>query len=241
MIAALLRARPRRLSCWRARACSRSFDPRRCRRARAPRWRSRASSNGHAAFPHGERAERLDRALTASARPTSSSASSSPPGPTSSAARSRATSRDPAGPMAPFPQAEARATVEARSGKPSRNCSSKFGEPVAAASIAQVHKAEVDRPDGAQAVAVKVLRPGVERRFRATSKPSSSPRACERSIRRRGGCGRSRWSRRWRARWRSRWICGWRPPRFPRWRRTPPTIPASACRRSTGSAPRATC
>ena len=37
-----------------------------------------------------------------------------------------------------------------------------FGEPVAAASIAQVHKAMTK--DGEQ-VAVKILRPGVEKRF----------------------------------------------------------------------------
>ena len=43
-----------------------------------------------------------------------------------------------------------------------------FGPPVAAASIAQVHRAEVDdRRRPRKAVAVKVLRPGIERRFRA--------------------------------------------------------------------------
>src|SRR5262249_51885067 len=41
-----------------------------------------------------------------------------------------------------------------------------FGAPVAAASIAQVHRAEVKAPDGQRPVAVKVLRPGVERRCR---------------------------------------------------------------------------
>ena len=41
-----------------------------------------------------------------------------------------------------------------------------FGPPVAAASIAEVHKAEVVDPDGGRrTVAVKVLRPGVGRRF----------------------------------------------------------------------------
>ena len=42
-----------------------------------------------------------------------------------------------------------------------------FGPPVAAASIAQVHQATIDSGDGPRAVAVKVLRPGVERRFHA--------------------------------------------------------------------------
>jgi ubiquinone biosynthesis protein len=40
-----------------------------------------------------------------------------------------------------------------------------FGEPVAAASIAQVHRATVRTDEGAKPVAVKVLRAGVERRF----------------------------------------------------------------------------
>jgi ubiquinone biosynthesis protein len=40
-----------------------------------------------------------------------------------------------------------------------------FGEPVAAASIAQVHRAEVKTDEGALTVAVKVLRAGTERRF----------------------------------------------------------------------------
>ncbi len=40
-----------------------------------------------------------------------------------------------------------------------------FGEPVAAASIAQVHRATVATPEGRRDVAVKVLRVGVERRF----------------------------------------------------------------------------
>ncbi len=40
-----------------------------------------------------------------------------------------------------------------------------FGEPVAAASIAQVHRAVVTTPQGRRDVAVKVLRVGVERRF----------------------------------------------------------------------------
>jgi ubiquinone biosynthesis protein len=40
-----------------------------------------------------------------------------------------------------------------------------FGEPVAAASIAQVHRASVMTAEGAREVAVKVLREGVDRRF----------------------------------------------------------------------------
>jgi ubiquinone biosynthesis protein len=68
--------------------------------------------------------------------------------------------------MAPFPQAEAETVVVAALGKPLRETFVSFGPAVAAASIAQVHRAEVATPEGRKPVAVKVLRPGVERRFR---------------------------------------------------------------------------
>ncbi len=66
--------------------------------------------------------------------------------------------------MPPFPTLEAKAIVESTLGKPSDAIFSQFGEPVAAASVAQVHRAVV-RATG-ESVAVKVLRPGVHRRFR---------------------------------------------------------------------------
>jgi ubiquinone biosynthesis protein len=68
--------------------------------------------------------------------------------------------------MAPFPQAEAEAIVTASLGKPLSESFASFGPAVAAASIAQVHRAEIETPDGRKAVAVKVLRQDVERRFR---------------------------------------------------------------------------
>jgi ubiquinone biosynthesis protein len=66
--------------------------------------------------------------------------------------------------MPPFPQAEAIAQIEATLGRPLGEIFSSFSEPVAAASIAQVHKATLVS-DG-RTVAVKVLRPGVGRRFK---------------------------------------------------------------------------
>jgi ubiquinone biosynthesis protein len=67
--------------------------------------------------------------------------------------------------MPPFPQAEAEAAVAASLERPLNSVFLSFGPAVAAASIAQVHRAEVATADGPRAVAVKVLRPGVEQRF----------------------------------------------------------------------------
>lgn len=67
----------------------------------------------------------------------------------------------------PFPEAEARATVAAALGRPVETVFVSFSPPVAAASIAQVHRAEIVLPDGSRReVAVKVLRPGVRQKFR---------------------------------------------------------------------------
>jgi ubiquinone biosynthesis protein len=66
--------------------------------------------------------------------------------------------------MAPFPQAEAEAIVTQALGRPLHEVFTSFGPPVAAASIAQVHRAQTK--DG-RTVAVKVLRPGIDHRFRA--------------------------------------------------------------------------
>lgn len=68
--------------------------------------------------------------------------------------------------MAPFPRDLAVKTIEAAFGRPIDQIFVEFGESVAAASIAQVHKGRVRDGKGEREVAVKVLRPGVERRFR---------------------------------------------------------------------------
>jgi ubiquinone biosynthesis protein len=69
--------------------------------------------------------------------------------------------------LPPFPDAEARQVVEGALGRPLVAMYAAFSAPVAAASIAQVHKAAIVTPDGVQRdVAVKILRPGVRARFR---------------------------------------------------------------------------
>jgi ubiquinone biosynthesis protein len=69
--------------------------------------------------------------------------------------------------LPPFPDAAARKVIERAFGRTIESLYSFFGLPVAAASIAQVHKATTS--DGAEA-AVKVLRPGIEKEFAADLK-----------------------------------------------------------------------
>ena len=65
--------------------------------------------------------------------------------------------------MAPFPTSIARTTIEASLGRSIEDMFGEFGEPVAAASIAQVHQATIK--ETGEICAVKVIRPGVRRRF----------------------------------------------------------------------------
>ena len=66
--------------------------------------------------------------------------------------------------LPPFSVETAKASISQELGASVESIFSEFSEPVAAASIAQVHKAKL-RESGA-AVAVKVLRPGIEKAFR---------------------------------------------------------------------------
>jgi ubiquinone biosynthesis protein len=63
--------------------------------------------------------------------------------------------------LPPFPTAAARAVIDAALGRPADDLFLAFGEPIAAASLAQAHPATL--ADGRR-VAVKVLRPGVDLR-----------------------------------------------------------------------------
>lgn len=64
--------------------------------------------------------------------------------------------------LPPFSMDEARAAIRDSLGEEAGTLFSEFGSPVAAASIAQVHRA---RTTEGREVAVKILRPGVEKRF----------------------------------------------------------------------------
>ncbi|WP_420343986.1 2-polyprenylphenol 6-hydroxylase [Paenirhodobacter sp.] len=66
--------------------------------------------------------------------------------------------------LPPFPTSVARATIAEELQRPVEALFTEFSEPVAAASIAQVHRAR--RADTGQEVAIKVLRPGIEKAFR---------------------------------------------------------------------------
>jgi len=66
--------------------------------------------------------------------------------------------------LPPFSTAQARAEVARELGQPVDAVFSEFSDAIAAASIAQVHKARLR--DTGEDVAVKVLRPGIERAFR---------------------------------------------------------------------------
>ena len=100
--------------------------------------------------------------------------------------------------MAPFPQAEAEAAVAAALAKPLREAFTSFGPAVAAASIAQVHRAEVDEASGRREGAAARDRAPLQERSRHALFRRAQCRAAFR-----GGAAAassSRWSTRWRAR-----------------------------------------
>lgn len=67
--------------------------------------------------------------------------------------------------MRTFPQEQSIVAIEASLGRTIDDLYVRLGDPVAAASIAQVHWAEVAHSDSVSKVAVKVIRPGVRKAF----------------------------------------------------------------------------
>ena len=66
--------------------------------------------------------------------------------------------------LPPFSMKEAKAAIQSEIGQSAESLFSSFSAPVAAASLAQVHQAKL--ADSGEDVAVKILRPGIERAFR---------------------------------------------------------------------------
>ena len=67
--------------------------------------------------------------------------------------------------MPPFSMAKAKQILEDELGEKVENLFEEFSEPIAAASIAQVHKAKVNVDGVSKHVAVKILRPGIEHKL----------------------------------------------------------------------------
>ncbi|MBL4618991.1 MAG: 2-polyprenylphenol 6-hydroxylase [Marinicaulis sp.] len=87
--------------------------------------------------------------------------------------------------MPPFSDAAARKEVEAAFGKSADDLFAEFSPPIAAASIAQAHRAKLH---GGRVVAVKILRPKIERiaqnEFRAFSRAARAIEAVSKTARR---------------------------------------------------------
>ncbi|AJY45741.1 2-polyprenylphenol 6-hydroxylase [Martelella endophytica] len=64
-----------------------------------------------------------------------------------------------------FPVEASKATIRGSLGRTVEDLYTEFSDPIAAASIAQVHPAKVLTPEGEKKVAVKVIRPGIRQRF----------------------------------------------------------------------------
>jgi ubiquinone biosynthesis protein len=141
--------------------------------------------------------------------------------------------------LPPFSQKEAETIVAASLERPLTQAFASFGPSVAAASIAQVHRAEIEK-DGVRQkpVAVKVLRPHIAARF---GRDVDSLMFAARTLPRRAVCEALKSWRPCRVRSRWKWTCGLRRRHCPKWRKIPATIRIFAFLRSIGIAPAITC
>ncbi len=95
--------------------------------------------------------------------------------------------------MATFPMEQSIAQIEGSLGRKADDLFAHLYNPVAAASVAQVHPAEIVVDGVERKVAVKVIRPGVRQRFAAIWRPCISwPRCRNGSCRNQSGCAPSR-------------------------------------------------
>ena len=85
--------------------------------------------------------------------------------------------------MPPFPRADAVRMVEAALGRPLDRLFASFSEPIAAASIAQVHQARLAEAAGGRLVAVKVMRPERARAVRPRTAGDALRGAAVRALR----------------------------------------------------------
>ncbi len=141
-----------------------------------------------------------------------------------------------------FPQADAVAAIEGSLGRKIDDLYARFDAPIAAASMAQVHPAEILKNGKPEKVAVKVIRPGVRQRFtRDLEGFYMVARMQERHVPSPGACARFRLSRRSSRLRVSRWICGLRPLHCPRSPRISRTTKVSVFQTSIGSVRAAMC
>jgi ubiquinone biosynthesis protein len=139
--------------------------------------------------------------------------------------------------LPPFPMAQSRAVIAQSLARPVDTVFSALSEPIAAASIAQVHDGmTADEPP--VRVAVKVLRPGIAVEFgKDLSAFAFAARLAERFVPEARRLRPSPWSTRWRLPLRSSSICAWKRPVLPNWKSARAPTPNFACPTSTGAAP----